>query len=297
LVAKVLEAGGKKVFVCGNIGTPFSAVVDKMEADDFVSLEVSSFQLERIRSFRPKISMILNLTPNHLDRYKSMQEYLSAKKRIFMNQGPDDFLILNKDDPFSESLAQEAAASVVYFSKDLEFNPNQAAVLATAKILGIEQDICRGVFNTFGWLEHRLEYVGSVNKVKFINDSKATTVDSAIWALKNINSPVILIAGGRDKGLDYKTIIDSARKKVKLAILIGEAKGKIRQALEGEIPLRECNTLEEAARAALGFSQSGDCILLSPMCSSFDMFADYEARGRAFKKIVAGLLSRKGSES
>lgn len=295
LIGEVLEArGDKKVFVCGNIGTPFCQVVDKMKASDFVSLEVSSFQLEKIRSFRPKISLILNFTANHLDRYKDMQDYLLAKKRIFMNQGPEDFLILNQDDPALRELASESATRVVYFSKREGFNPNQSAVLAVAEILGIKEDICCKVFRDFGGVEHRMEYVGSVNNVKFINDSKATTVDSAIWALGNINSPVILIAGGKHKGLDYRVILVHARKKLKHVVLIGEAKSKIRQALGEEFSVTECNSLEEATNASLELAEAGDCILLSPMCSSFDMFEDYQQRGRVFKEIVRGLKAKKG---
>jgi len=294
LIGEVLAAEGKKVFVCGNIGVPFCQVVDKMKAGDFVSLEVSSFQLERIRSFKPKISLILNFTENHLDRYKNMQDYLLAKKRIFMNQGPEDFLILNQDDPALRELAGESAAKVVYFSKSEGFNPNQSAVLAVAEILRIKEDTCCKVFQDFGGVEHRMEYVDSVNNVKFINDSKATTVDSAIWALENINSPVILIAGGKHKGLDYGVIRDFARKKLKHVVLIGEAKSKIRQALGEEFSITECNTLEEAANASLELAEAGDCILLSPMCSSFDMFEDYQQRGRAFKEIVRGLKAKRG---
>jgi len=292
LIGKILEAAAKKVFVCGNIGVPFCEVVDKMKAGDFVSLEVSSFQLERIRSFRPKISLILNFTANHLDRYKNMQDYLLAKKRIFMNQRQEDFLILNQDDPALRELAGESSARVVYFSKREGFNPNQSAVLAVAEILGIKEDICCEVFRDFGGVEHRMEYVDSVNNVKFINDSKATTVDSAIWALQNINSPVILIAGGKHKGLDYRVLLGPARKKLKHVVLIGEAKSKIREALGKEFSVTECSSLEEAANVSLELAEGGDCVLLSPMCSSFDMFEDYQQRGRVFKEIVRGLKLR-----
>ena len=293
LIAKVLEVSGKKAFICGNIGTPFCAEVDKIGPDDFVSLEVSSFQLERIRKFKPKIAVMLNFSRNHLDRYKDMQEYLEAKKRIFVNQDKNDFLVLNGQDPVLKNLSKETKAKVVYFSESKDLNPNQAAVVTVGSILGIDRDTCLRVFAEFGGLEHRLEYVTQINNIKFINDSKATTVESTAWALKNIPSPIILIAGGRDKGLDYKVILDLAREKVKEVILIGEAKEKIRVALEGFLSLDEAKTMEEAVNKAFHKAQAGDCVLLSPMCSSFDMFVNYEDRGRVFKDAVYNLAKNK----
>jgi len=292
LIGKVLEASGKRVFVCGNIGTPFCGEVAKMNPDDFVSLEVSSFQLEAIRYFKPKIAVMLNFSRNHLDRHKDMREYLDAKKRIFMNQGEDEFLVLNKQDPVLKRLAGETKAKVVYFSGTGQFNPNQAAVAAVSSILGINKGLCARVCADFKGLEHRLEYVSRINNVTFINDSKATTVESAVWAIKNISSPVILIAGGRDKGVDYRGIIDVSRKKVKEVIVIGEARQKIEDALRGALPLNDASTLEEAVRKAFHDAASGDCVLLSPMCSSFDMFSDYEERGKVFKKAVHALAQK-----
>jgi UDP-N-acetylmuramoylalanine--D-glutamate ligase len=292
LIGKVLEASGKRVFVCGNIGTPFCGEVAKIGPDDFVSLEVSSFQLETIRSFKPKIAVMLNFSRNHLDRHKDIEEYLNAKKRIFMNQGEDEFLVLNKQDPVLKGLAGEAKAKAVYFSETGQFNPNQAAVAAVSSILGINNDLCARVFADFKGLEHRLEYVTRVNNIIFINDSKATTVESAVWAIKNISSPVILIAGGRDKGVDYRGIIDVSRKKVKEVIVIGEARQKIEDALRGALPLNDASTLEEAVRKAFHDAAPGDCVLLSPMCSSFDMFLDYEERGRVFKNAVYALVQK-----
>jgi UDP-N-acetylmuramoylalanine--D-glutamate ligase len=289
LIGRILEAAGKKTFVCGNIGNPFSGEVSRMAADDFVSLEVSSFQLERIKTFKPKIALILNFTQNHLDRYNDMREYLLAKQRIFMNQERDDFLVLNADDPVLKKLAAEAKAKTVLFSRQDAANPNQAAVLAVAGILGIEKKICADVLTHFRGVEHRLELVRTINGVSFINDSKATTVDSAIWALENIHSPVILIAGGKDKGLDYSLILPFAQGKVKDVILIGEARNKIRRALQGGMPLEEAATLQEAVERARAKALPGDCVLLSPMCSSFDMFTSYEERGRVFKEIVGRL--------
>jgi UDP-N-acetylmuramoylalanine--D-glutamate ligase len=289
LIGKILQANGKKVFVCGNIGTPFTAEVPKMKEGDFVALEISSFQLETIRTFKPKIALILNLTCNHFDRYKNMQEYAAAKKRIYLNQDQNDYLVLNYDDPMLKRLAKEAKAKVEFFSEDKELNPNQAAVLTVASILGIDKKICLKVFADFKGIEHRMEFVAEKNRVKFINDSKATTVESAIWALKNISQPIIWIAGGRDKGIDYRAIADLARVKVKKAILIGEAKEKIKGAFKGILSVAQAVSLKEAVKNAYTSAEAGDCILLSPMCASYDMFSDYEERGRVFKKAVQGL--------
>lgn len=289
LIGKILEASGENVFVCGNIGNPFCGELGKIKTGDFVSLEVSSFQLERIQAFKPKISAILNLSRNHLDRYKDMQKYLEAKKRIFMNQDKNDCVVLNYNDPAVRGLAKEAKAEVVYFYQDSQLNPNQSAVLAVGSKLGISRDICLEVFSKFKGVEHRLEHVGEMNNIKFINDSKATTVDSTVWALNNISSPVILIAGGREKGNDYSIILDLAKQKVKEIILIGESKKKIEDAFKGFLSIEQAETLEEAVRKAFHKAESGDCVLFSPMCKSFDMFSDYEERGRVFKKAVFDL--------
>ncbi len=293
LIGKILETAGKKVFVCGNIGNPFCSEVKRMEAGDFVSLEASSFQLEKSHEFKPKIALILNFTCNHLDRYKDLQEYLQAKKRIFMNQGKSDYLVLNCDDPVVKKLAKETKAKVVYFSQTLDLNPNQAAVLAVASILGINRELCLKVFREFKGIEHRLEYVTEINNVTFINDSKSTTVDSTIWAFKNISCPIVLIAGGKHKGIDYNIISDSIREKAKEVILIGEAREKIKNALRGFVSIDEASTLEEAVKLAFSKAKSGDCVLLSPMCSSFDMFLNYEERGKIFKQAVFDLAKSK----
>ena len=293
LIGKILSKSGKKVFVCGNIGTPFCAEVEKMKKGDFVVLEVSSFQLEMIKSFKPKIAVILNLTPNHLDRYNNIQEYLDAKKRIFMNQDKNDFLILNADDPLLMAVAPEVKSKVVFFNKEGNLNPNQNAVIAVGKILKIKPGDMFDVFRNFKGLEHRMEEVVEINGVKFINDSKATTADSAIWAISNISSPIILIAGGRHKGINYRVILEAARNKVKQAILIGEAKDIIAADLNGAFPIEKMDTLKNAIIRSYEQAKPGDCVLFSPMCSSFDMFKDYEQRGEAFKKMVLDLARSK----
>ena len=290
LIAKALSAAGKKVFVCGNIGNPFCADVQKMREGDFVVLEVSSFQLETIKNFKPKIALIINLTPNHLDRYKNMREYLAAKKRIFLNQDKNDFLILNGLDPWLKKAASTAASKVKFFTRESGLNSNQSAVFKVGQILGVDKQKMLDVFREFKGLEHRLEEVTVINKVKFINDSKATTADSAIWALNSIFSPVVLIAGGRHKGIDYGVIVKAAKGKVKHIVLIGEAKDIIARDLNGEgFSIEKVDTLKEAVTKAYLSAKPGYTVLLSPMCSSYDMFINYEERGRAFKKIVLDL--------
>jgi UDP-N-acetylmuramoylalanine--D-glutamate ligase len=290
LIGKILEAAGKKVFVCGNIGNPFSGEVEKMSADDYVSLEVSSFQLENIRNFKPKVSVILNFTRNHMDRYTAIEQYLDAKKRIFINQDGSDFLVLNSDDRILKNTADESRAKVVFFNKTDGLNPNQSAVMAVGSIFGIDESLCRKVFNDFRGVEHRMELVAELSQVKFINDSKATTVESAMWALRSINGPIILIAGGKDKGLHYKDVLPAARGKVREVVLIGEARDKIKGALENDLPVQEAGSLKDAVNLAFKKALPGDSVLLSPMCASFDMFTDYEQRGRVFKQIVLELV-------
>ena len=292
LIGKILEAQGKKSCVCGNIGNPLCQEVEKIDEDTFVSLEISSFQLERIKEFRPKIAVILNFSSNHLDRYKDIGRYLEAKKRIFKNQDTNDHLVLNQGDQALRALGTEARSRVTFFSQTRDLNPNQAAVMAVGGILGIAPQVCHDVFNDFQGIEHRLEFVAEINGIRFINDSKATTVDAAVWALRNVAAPIILICGGRDKGNDYAIVSGLMRDKVKEVFLIGEAKAKMSAAFGAFLPLQEVNTLEEAVRLAFNQAKKGYTVLLSPMCSSFDMFSDYEDRGRKFKKAVQGLKQR-----
>ncbi|RJP29805.1 MAG: UDP-N-acetylmuramoyl-L-alanine--D-glutamate ligase [Candidatus Omnitrophota bacterium] len=292
LIGKVLQANSKKAFVCGNIGTPFTLEVKKIKEGDFAVVEVSSFQLEKIDTFKPKVAVILNITPNHLDRYSSMDEYITAKKRIFKNQDKSDYLVLNGKDEVLNKVSVQAQSKVMFFSESADFNPNQEAVMAVASVFGINRDVCKSVFKEFRGIEHRMEFVKEISGVKFINDSKATTVDSALWAIKNIKEPIILIAGGKDKGVDYKVMLPGSNGKVKEVILIGEAKEKIRKALKGFLPLDDALTLDEAVNKAFVKARKGDCVLLSPMCASFDMFLNYEERGKAFKHAVASLSAK-----
>ncbi|MFC1658065.1 Mur ligase family protein [Candidatus Omnitrophota bacterium] len=292
LAGRVLEAAGKKVFVLGNIGTPFSSQVHQMQAGDFVSLEVSSFQLETIRSFKPKIAAILNLTPDHLDRYRDLSEYLSAKARIFMNQDESDYLLLNREDPVLRTLASKAKSRVVYFDSSIEANLNFSAVKTIANILGIEKHLCDEVLQSFQGLPHRLEKVAQLKNREFVNDSKATNPEATAFALKNIAGPVILIAGGKDKGFDFSNFTDLITSRVRSLIVLGQAKDKIREVFNKKIPVSEAPDLKSAVESAFSQSQEGDCILLSPMCASFDMFENYEHRGEVFRQAVRELSAK-----
>jgi UDP-N-acetylmuramoylalanine--D-glutamate ligase len=285
----VLEAAGKHAVVCGNIGNPFSGEVERVKPEDYVVLEISSFQLEKIKTFKPAIAIITNLNPNHLDRYRDLQEYVAAKKRIFLNQDPHDYLVLNRADPVAAGFAAEAKAQAVYFDEEPGLNSNQAAVVKAAGLLGIQRQVCIDVFGDFKGLEHRMEEVACINRVTFINDSKATTVESAMWALRNIPGQAVLIAGGKDKGLDYRLILDLAKEKLRSCVLIGQAAEKIKQSFDGVVAVEKATDLKDAVQKAYKKALPGDAVLLSPMCSSYDMFTDYEERGRAFKKIVKDL--------
>ena len=289
LVSEVIKQAGFKAHCLGNIGTPFSQSVLNIKKEDFVSLEVSSFQLEMIKEFHPKIAVILNLTPDHLDRYRDIQEYLEAKKRIYMNQGPQDWLILNYGDEVLRRMALEARPKVLFFNKDKsegEFDQNQLAVLAVAKALSMDRGVCLEVFKNFKGVEHRMEFVKELKGIEFINDSKSTNIDSTIWALRNIKKPAVLIAGGRDKGSNFRSMNDLIKDKVKFAVLVGEASEKIARAWEGVLPFQQVKTFKEAVALAYRKAHVGDCVLFSPMCKSFDMFTDYEHRGRTFKEFV-----------
>ncbi|MDD5006128.1 MAG: UDP-N-acetylmuramoyl-L-alanine--D-glutamate ligase [Candidatus Omnitrophica bacterium] len=297
LIGRVLEKAGKKVFILGNIGTPLCSCVEQMQDSDFVSLEVSSFQLETIQEFRPKVSLILNFTPDHLDRYKNLAEYLEAKKRVFLNQNKDDFVILNYKDKLLRSLAKETRAKVLYFADgsssfdESKFNPNQLAVLKVAEVFNIGLDVCQKVFKDFKGIEHRMEFVRSINGIDFVNDSKATNVESTIWGLENSTKPVVLLAGGRDKGSDFSTIGYLIKEKVKSLVLFGEAKTKIKNSLSGVAKITEAKDIYEAVDLAFKEAKAGDCVLLSPMCASFDMFSNYKERGNIFKQAVNNLES------
>jgi len=297
LISKMIEASGKKACLCGNIGSPFSQYVFDLNEIDYVVLEVSSFQLEAIVDFKPYIAVFLNFSQNHLDRHKDMDEYWEAKKRIFVNQDENDFAVLNNDDSKIKSLSDTMKAKAVCFGLNDDIdgfdqsnsNPNYIPVLAVANILGIHAQTCKKVFEDFKGVEHRLEKVRVIDGVDYVNDSKATTVEAGRWAIMNTKQSVIMICGGRDKNIDFSLLKNLVKENVKKMIVIGEAKDKIKKAFEDVVTVEECDQLKDAVLTAKNSAVKGDCVLLSPMCASFDMFLNFEERGKVFKEIVLGL--------
>lgn len=295
LIKEVIEHSGKRACLCGNVGTAFASQVLDLKDYDYVVLEVSSFQMESIIEFKPYIAVWLNFTQNHLDRHKDLQEYFDAKKRLFMNQTKHDFAVLNAQDPWIAKAVPSIRSSVRYFNDPQSpntkavRNPNHLAVMEVGAILGISAEACREVFAGFKGVEHRLEFVRNLNGVDFVNDSKATTVESGRWALESIQKPILMICGGRDKNLDYSVLRDLVKIKVKKMLVIGEAQAKLKDTFENVVSVEECGQLESAVRRAKEMASPGDCVLLSPMCASFDMFKNYEERGKVFKKIVQDL--------
>ena len=308
LIRDLLRKAGFKSCLCGNVGSPFSEHVLNPNYDFFV-LETSSFQLESLletnspwrnssvsdfyfKGFKPLISIILNISENHLDRHADMEEYSQAKKRIFLNQDKDDHAILNGEDAWMRKISLEIKPRVAFFNtpEDIKINemsnPNYLAVLEVARILRIDIRLCKEVFAESKGVEHRLEWVRAIDGVDFINDSKATTAEATRWALNRLDRPIFMICGGRDKHIDFTTLRELVQSKVKKMFVIGEAKEKLRLSFQDIVDLEECENLEEAVFKARKSARKGDCVLLSPMCTSFDMFANFEERGKVFKEIV-----------
>ncbi|HRV21530.1 MAG TPA: UDP-N-acetylmuramoyl-L-alanine--D-glutamate ligase [Syntrophorhabdaceae bacterium] len=318
LMGEIFQAAFEYVFVGGNIGNPLVNYVMDDKKADYVILEISSFQLETIHRFHPHISVLLNITEDHLDRYRSFDEYRDAKLRIFENQSGDDFAILNKNIELNRPIkakklyfsAYDVVEEGAYYRDNkmyIRFNgkeytyrrdisplpgthntENLLVVLLAAHIAGIERGVIEEVLKGFMGLPHRVEYVREINGVRFINDSKATNVDATKRALQGINDNIVLIAGGKDKGGSYRVMMDEL-KKVKALILIGEARKRIIGELAGHVVIYEAADLDDAVKRAMDVAKKGDTVLFSPMCSSFDMFRDYKERGEIFKKIVGAI--------
>ncbi|UCD55567.1 MAG: UDP-N-acetylmuramoyl-L-alanine--D-glutamate ligase [Candidatus Omnitrophota bacterium] len=331
LLGEILRQAGTRVNVCGNIGNPLSGEIKNIDEITEVILETSSFQLEWIESFRPKISVILNVTEDHLDRYRNFEDYLAAKKRIFKNQAAGDVIILNYDDENLRTAVKpkKIPSKVLYFSArkkvdgiyldkgniniflenkvktlfglgDLRLKGGHnienilasvlVAILKGADIISVENTV-----KSFKPLPHRFERVREIGGIEFIDDSKATNIDSTYQALKSLDRSVVLIAGGKDKNLSYEKILPAIKSNVKKIILIGETARKMRESFKSFVAVEEKNSLEEAVLAAYKSASPGDYVLLSPMCSSFDMFRDYKHRAEVFREAV-NKLSPTGDE-
>ncbi len=309
--------------VAGNIGTPLVAFADQSTDKSITVAELSSFQLEWIDSFRPDVAVFLNLTPDHLDRHASLEDYARAKARIFENQTERDSAVINADDLAATQHAparpqifwfsrEKRVASGAYlrgdqiiFRRDGEEIPllsrsyislrgehnleNVLAAASAAFLAGAApEEIAAGV-RTFPGVEHRLEFVAEISGVSFFNDSKATNVDATIKALESFPGGLFVILGGKDKGSDYAPLIPLLRERARLVLLIGAAAEKIGAQLAGAVPLERAGTLERAVMVAFERARPGETVLLAPACASFDQFENYEHRGRVFKQLVGEL--------
>ncbi len=294
LIAEILKAGGRNVCLCGNIGSPFSKYVLDLKKTDIVALEVSSFQMETIATFKPHIAVFLNFSQNHLDRHRDLGEYFDAKARIFMNQTKDDFAVLNFDEPRHCDLAKRIPAKVLYYNQpgscDASIsNPNFLAAMTACAAVGISADLAKKVFATFKGVEHRQEFVRTLEGVDYVNDSKSTTVEAGRLAMTLLTKPLIFICGGRNKHLDFSPLKKIAKAKIKKMIVIGEAREELKGVFANVVPLEEGVSLEDAVAKARASAKAGDCVVLSPMCASFDMFDNFEHRGKEFKRLVQQL--------
>jgi UDP-N-acetylmuramoylalanine--D-glutamate ligase len=324
LLGEILRCSGKKVFVGGNIGTPLIEYAEGPQEDDFTVVEISSFQLQWIRKFRPFIAILLNITCDHINYHGSFAEYSRIKKRVFANQTKEDFAILNAADPEQEDLDRIIDAHVMKFSSKrllkkgifiknnnivlrmsgakeeqyplsiinlpgLHNVENVMAAIMAARFCGCSQKNIIEAVAAFRGLPHRIEFAGEKNSIKFYDDSKGTNVGSVVRALETFAQPVILLLGGRDKDGDFETLNPMLAAKAKKVILFGEARDRIASLIGKDIQTLRKTKLKEAIESAYKSAQPGDVILLSPGCASFDEFANYKERGNFFKDVVGNL--------
>ncbi|SRR6266481_437688 len=324
LIGEILAKSGKTTLVGGNIGTPVISLVEKSTPENYMVLEISSFQLETIQQFRPWISVVLNITPDHLDRHHTFQAYVDAKARLFENQTASDFAVLNADDATCVNLKDRVKSPLYWFSRKQKVESgaflsgtqivfrdggketplmerseihlkgahnleNVLAAVSVGMIAGCGPQEIRRAVSEFHGVEHRLELVSTIHGVSFFNDSKATNVDATIKALESFPGKVHIILGGKDKGSDYSVLNPLLRERVKRAYLIGAAAEKIAAQIKGAVPLAHSGTLERAVQQAFEAAVEGDIVLLAPACASFDQFENYEQRGRVFKELVHSL--------
>ncbi len=323
-LGSLLQNAGHKVFVGGNLGTPLIDYAAAGLKADVAVVEVSSFQLDTMEGFSPLLALLLNISPDHLDRYPNYEAYVQSKLKIFKHQGAGDFAILNDDDEVLSSVALQRGVSVLRYGlkkkdhrqafvegkgiraglpgkKSHAFDllkcllpgkhnvENMMAATLAALALNVEPQVIQHTMDHFQGLPHRLELSGRIREVDFYDDSKATNVDAAIRSIASFDRPVILIAGGRHKGGDYSPLVRVAKGRVKKAVLMGESKQLMAEAFEDQIPCATADDMKDAVAKAFSLARPQDVVLLAPACSSFDMFTDYAHRGRAFKEAVKGL--------
>jgi UDP-N-acetylmuramoylalanine--D-glutamate ligase len=322
LVGHILKESGIPVQVGGNIGTPVTAMIARSRPEQWNVLELSSFQLETIDGFRAHIGACMNVTPDHLDRHHTFENYAGAKARLFETQQAGDFAVLNADEPVTASFAKRTRAEVLWFSfragqgrivaddEAISFDgkrflkisdiplrgrhnvENTMAAAGAARMAGASLDAIAAAVRTFPGVEHRIEFVRKLGGIDFYNDSKATNVDATMKAIDAFPGGLWIILGGKDKGSDYTVLREPLRRKAKAALLIGAAAPKIKAHLGDAVPLIDAKTIEEAVDAAYRGAVPGDTILLAPACASFDQFQSYEHRGRVFKELVRGLQAK-----
>ncbi len=323
LIGELFKTAGFNTLVGGNIGDPLITEVEKIPNDGVIVAEISSFQLEGITNFKPHVAIITNLTPDHMDRHKTMENYLEAKARIFENQSSEDILILNWDDLLIRGLGEKAHSQVLYFSRQeilengayledgcltVSFNGNKEKIIKPEEIfikgghnlenamcgvlagvaMGIPAKTTAQVLRDFKGVEHRLEHSGEYKGVTYVNDSKGTNPDASLKALASYDQPIVIIAGGRNKGNSFKEYAEAIKEKCRFAVLIGESRTEIKDELD-KINFKEyflTNDFEEAVKKTIEVSVEGDVVLLSPACASWDMFPNYEVRGNQFKELV-----------
>ena len=323
LVGEILEKAGMPTLVGGNIGVPVIALIDQSTDETWSVLEVSSFQLESTERFHPQIAVILNITPDHLDRHGSFENYALAKERIFAAQTEGDAVVLNADNARAAQAAVRSVAKVYFFSIEhsvlrgawveegyVVFRPakdepiekimplsaiplkgahnveNVLAAVCAARLAGATAERVRVAVESFQAVEHRLEYVATINGVEFYNDSKATNVDATLKAVSSFSSGIHLILGGKDKNSDYTQLAQLLRARVRAIYTIGSAAAKIESQLRGVVSILSCETLDNAVSAAGSAARPGEVVLLAPACSSYDQFENYEQRGKVFKELV-----------
>lgn len=346
LIGELLAAAGLETVVGGNIGRPLTDFIGRTTEASVIVAEVSSFQLEAIETFRPRVAVVTNISPDHLDRHGTLEAYIHAKRRIFLNQDEQDWAVLNADDPVVRAMSEATPARPIFFSRRERLEEGicfcdgrillragdkerelirreelplrgwhnvenamaalgaalaavalsrdgmdeQRRAMSLADLLPLSDHMpFRQTLQCFTGVEHRLEWVAAIHGVEYFNDSKATNVDSTIKALEAFEGNIVLILGGRDKGSDFTVLRPLVQEKVKHIILLGEASAKIAQALAGTVPMTPVATMADAVRSAAERAEPGDVVLLAPACASFDMFENYEHRGRVFKAEVEKL--------
>jgi UDP-N-acetylmuramoylalanine--D-glutamate ligase len=328
LVHHILKSAGEKTIVAGNVGTPLISCVDATSSATISVVELSSFQLELIETFRTNIAVLLNLTPDHLDRHKTMEAYGAAKARMFENQTEMDAAVLNADDAASlkympgkpqvfwfggKQVARGTylrAEEIVFVQKDKEevvmrvgeiplpgaHNvENVMAAVTAARLAGVNAEKVASAVRNFAGVEHRLEFVAEIQGVRYYNDSKATNVDATLKALNAFAGRVLIILGGKDKDSDYTALHKALRERAILALLIGTAAGKIESQIGGSVRIENAGTLQRAVKKAAEAAREGDIVLLAPACASFDQFENYEQRGRVFKDLVREMAQTRGN--